>query len=677
MADIMSTLQDFGGLKGFKVTTPEMLEQPLLPSEGNDLGDSQPVINDNGPLQSSMVCFLTRIIAYGYMLTCVKFFQRLVPWNGQRYLFEELQEIVERDSLLGGNVNLELSYCFGAGFGIAEDLRNMLTALEKAAKAGNLIADLVGPKIFSALRIRRDIPNTHFGDSFDRRHEKDFVKEFRLATGGVSNEKYLSVAIRVFSRAKKNMRLALVEQAGSGNNLDGLSVTANVNHSDIEGRDSALLLACSEGDADAVRDLLHQLRALQQSPKEETPLHFLIMFEDSEVEEIGTLLTSRGATLNTVANPSINPSLAPDFFGTPLHFAVLARNLTVVHILIGLKADLNIQACGYLPLEIATAHYMFEIAEALIIAGAWMYTDSGKPIIHRIGTGLLNHHPVLRWLIHGYEVDDAMAKTVAIFEKFGQSIHTVDEEGATALMRVCEDPLADSEIVYNNLYPGDGDVADNERDRAAHQNAQDKFGHSAVWYAIRTMFDNNVQERNVLHKVETLMHTNYSGRIELPDDGTTALHLCAATNAVKVARCLIAHGSAIINVNYLRKPDSDIGKSGFPAIYQPFSYENNPFHVAAMWGSLEMIKFLLTYVLEPALIMEIPNGQGLSPLGCAIVNGHKEVADFMINNGAKLTWNDGSNTGTSALIAAVSQSPQASMVKHLLSEHPLQGDPQL
>lgn len=667
MGDIMTTLQDFGGLKGFEVTSSDISEGPLVSSQGNEPGDSQPALGENQPLHSSMVYFLACFIAYEYMLTCVEFFQHLVPWAGQRYLLEELQEIVDRDSSLGGKVNLELSYCFGAGFGIAEDLRNMLTALDKAAKAGNLTAELVSPRIFSALRMRRDTPNTHFGDSFDRRHEKDFVKEFRLATSGVPNEKYLSVAIRVFSRSKKNLRLALAEQASSGNNRGDFSVTANVNHSDIEGQDLALLLACSEGNADAVRDILHQLQALRQSSKEETPLHFLIMFEDSEVKEIATLLASRGASLNTVANPSINPSLVPDFFGTPLHFAVLARNLTVVHILIEMKADLNIQACGYVPLEIATAHYMFEIAEALICAGARMYTDSGKPIIHRIGTGLLNHHPFLRWLIHGYDVDDAMAKTVAIFEKFGQSLHTADAEGATALMRVCEDPLAEPLIISNAFFPGEDLV--NKQDQAAHRSALDKFGCSAVWYAIRSIFENNVQERIVLQKVEMLMHMSYSGSIELPEDGTTGLHLCAATDAVKVARCLIDHGSAITRANYSR--NGEFGKSGFRSIYQPFSYKNNPIHVAAMWGSLNMIKFLLSFATNPASEMELCNGVGLSPLGCAIVNGHKEVADFLINNGAKIIWNDGSNTGTSALIAAVSQSPQASMVKHLLSEHSL------
>jgi len=111
--------------------------------------------------------------------------------------------------------------------------------------------------------------------------------------------------------------------------------------------ETALLCACRSGQADMARLLLrNDASAAITALNGETPLHWIVSFEDGEVDEIGQALIQNGANHQAVTKTRICYSVFPGTIdvdhqlpGTPLRWAVHYDRAVVVRFLLRIGAE--------------------------------------------------------------------------------------------------------------------------------------------------------------------------------------------------------------------------------------------------------------------------------------------------------------------------------------------------
>ncbi|KAI9790680.1 MAG: hypothetical protein M1833_001769 [Piccolia ochrophora] len=155
-------------------------------------------------------------------------------------------------------------------------------------------------------------------------------------------------------------------------------------------RETALYKACQAGHSNVTRHLIEQgAEILVVSRRESlTPLHWLFVFPPNEIRNIALLLVGNGKTsVNAKMVPEkVNTSI--DFarsvplkhfpfelpFGTPLHWASFARNVTAIETLLDLGADVNATYDHAdnitTPLALAVHFGELQVIECLLSRGA-------------------------------------------------------------------------------------------------------------------------------------------------------------------------------------------------------------------------------------------------------------------------------------------------------------------
>lgn len=157
---------------------------------------------------------------------------------------------------------------------------------------------------------------------------------------------------------------------------------------------TALHIACKHGYKDITKLLVRLgAKATVGNQAGSLPLHWLWMFDDSDVEEMAELLVSN-ADANVNASMRASESTVDAFFpysicGTPLHSAISVRNAKAVQVLIDQGADVNVRPLdnGETPLELAAMLHLSNIAEILLRHGANIRDErnDGTWVLHHVG----------------------------------------------------------------------------------------------------------------------------------------------------------------------------------------------------------------------------------------------------------------------------------------------------
>jgi ankyrin repeat protein len=161
---------------------------------------------------------------------------------------------------------------------------------------------------------------------------------------------------------------------------------------DSDGR-TPLHVACCYGYGELARFLIS--KGAKASAKDYCglfPLHWLWMFEDADIENIGDqLIHVAGADINASVEGSCKIDV---FYGykiqdTALHAAVAVRSLKAVLVLLKLGADVNSRPFDYsdTPLELAAQLHLPEIAQVLLKRGAGLRHENNRGVwaMHQVG----------------------------------------------------------------------------------------------------------------------------------------------------------------------------------------------------------------------------------------------------------------------------------------------------
>jgi hypothetical protein len=172
---------------------------------------------------------------------------------------------------------------------------------------------------------------------------------------------------------------------------------------DIHDGDTALQVACCYGRAQLTELLLHRgAKAAVVNSKSKTPLHYLWMFGENEIERIADAMIAAGADINASMgrfDTTTDDKFYFCFSDTPLHTSVALRNKKAVEVLIERGADVNKRPFenSLTALETAVQLHLPEIVELLIHHGATLYEKgrAGKWAMHYVGRHV---RPITRYM---------------------------------------------------------------------------------------------------------------------------------------------------------------------------------------------------------------------------------------------------------------------------------------
>ncbi|KAK4231615.1 hypothetical protein QBC38DRAFT_407579 [Podospora fimiseda] len=365
------------------------------------------------------------------------------PWSVQQNTVEKLLRATIRESTAPEYFDscLHLAFCYLTGFGVQPDRNRTMEYLIKSAAVEGIGRD-IRARVSAAFNLDQEA----------------------LQAGKVADHLYF--LNRIHHQNQLSMGPAI--SRGSSPYWSDAEISA------------ALTLACQHGNLVDAMNLCRQCTKFVPVPEKPTPVHWLIMFGEAEVETIGKALLAESGpckdhidTVLTAARSVFLPSHCLELFGSPLHWAARTRNLAMVKLLARLGANVNVrwtrpprtsldvQNSELSPLDVAVAFHMAEIVQALIDRGADMYTShypTKSPhwhsAMHCIGFGPPLVLLFSRFVIHGRHYSEAMRKTVEVLLSNGVHIDTEVLGGTTPLMLAAGTPWVEEYILQEVINAG-------------------------------------------------------------------------------------------------------------------------------------------------------------------------------------------------------------------------------
>lgn len=394
--------------------------------------------------------------------------------------------------------------------------------------------------------------------------------------------------------ARSATPLVFTATTGDAATLERLLDSSDL-HQDV--LSEALLAACRCGQFPAAMSLLSKCRKYHGSTTQPTPLHWLIMFNESEVSQLARILVSGESIssseskrvcddlLNTMPKSTVNfPEHCLELLGSPLHWAVRVRHLPLIRILIELGADVNLRwkaprflssepAMGrvpnYSPLDLAVVFHIPDAVDILLRAGASVVSTCDDSYrcspLHLLGRPIL---PFTYDILHGKHRREAVRQVIQSLKNAGCGINARDSERKKPLARALENP--DLEVYVLEELLDAGALVDDSITRHK-ENAAIIIGRTSVYRRLTTsklsivlplIPDINKKDngggygRNALHHctaarsgkmTEILLRDKRISVDERTSNGQTALHISATYGAVDVLDLLVREGGASLN----------------------------------------------------------------------------------------------------------------------------------
>lgn len=216
-----------------------------------------------------------------------------------------------------------------------------------------------------------------------------------LETGLTNDSDMTALDIAVLLGNNENVARLLLTADSSGNRKQQLNA---VHYACIGGNLSTLKLVLDQG----VDPLLHGANNV-------TALHFLIFMPAEAVGSALDLLIAHGALMDIQSEPMRLADTDLRLVGTPLEWAVVARNRALVNALLphseGQEGSM---------LRLAIRHSYYEIAADLFSNDAFqnVVTSGDCPLFLVI-------HPFSHLIVHGRDGDLAIERTIRLCDKYG------------------------------------------------------------------------------------------------------------------------------------------------------------------------------------------------------------------------------------------------------------------
>ena len=429
----------------------------------------------------------------------------------------------------------------------------------------------------------------------------------------------------------------------------------------------ALLKACEYGHLATALLIASHCPQLEYNGDGPSPLHWLIMFNQDEAEQLATHLMFGSSSsienangicrhmINALPRPGSEPSTFPEhclqLAGSPLHWAVGARNLPLVELFIQSGASIHLrwshnrapenaypdhQRPSFSPFELAIAWHLPELCDAL-----WRSTPSSSQAellesavtLHPIGKSAL---PFLRYIIHGANHVDALKETIGILQACGFKARCKNKQWESAFMAALADPEQEIYVLQEIMSMSDP----NDEITSDGKNA------ATLVAATSSRRQHNVQRMKlVVDRVSNINDTDHSGM--------NALHYVAVGDNARLCQVLLQN--KVLDVNK-QNANGDTAT-----------------HLAARLNSTRTLDSLLQYGAD----IEILNLDKRTPLALAIVHRQEAAIRSLIQAGADINLGSPNDTSkTSALHLAVSEpSSSNSIARHLLEAYPKFRDP--
>ena len=556
---------------------------------------------------------------------------------------------------------LQLALCYHIGFGVLPNIQDMFHFLTSSLPSHETTEALY-KRIVDALGSRAD------SEKIDFEFESEIDKSLCDCH---DTDNYFAKRIWKYQRfpvKRSSSQLLLAELplktptlanlVTNGDHFMLSTVLSSRKFGDAE-LSNALCISCRKGDADSAMLLCRFCKSFVADPEIPNPLHWLVMFDDQDVQKVGTTLVL--GVSDDMAGPCrqhINgvPSAGrgvfyfaehcAEFFGTPLHWAVRARNSKLVQLLVKLGADVNIRWNGpkrfssdvsgpslpsLSPLDIAVAFHLPEVAELLIELGADLSGGSFEEThtaFHCIGLACV---PFSRYIIHGKGYRNAMRKVMDVLVGRGSNIRETDTNGCDPLMIALKNPDCDPYIIEELLSAG-----------ALATTLTSDTGFNAAVLAAR-----NALARRYNVSSLTLVASYVTNINEKDTDGRNPLHHAA-----------IGGSQAMVDI-LTRLPSFDINSKALEG--------QTALHFAAVFGSVDVISKLVQNQAD----MEVSNSSGMTALQLAIAQRKVAAANTLLDFGAETLFPSGTlHSKGSILHAAVAGASSAdTMLRPLLMKH--------
>ena len=557
--------------------------------------------------------------------------------------------------------------CYHIGFGVRRDIKAMLQCLTNSLP-GNYTSKAIYKRVVTAL-----VP--YLGPEVNHMNlDHGFMTKADVILDAHDNQDtYFAARISTYAHSRPmenshwhsgiSMHFSLAETVKSGD-LSAVSHALSTRSFSARDVSIALCTACELGNASLTMLLCGHLECLDPDPAQPTPLHWLMMFDPEEIERVGFALVlgagghSAGPCKKFVDTmPAIGTDIffleehCADFFGAPLHWAVRARNLQLVKLLIHLGANISIRWNGhdelyagisrgvlpnFSPLDLAIAYHLPEIVELLLDAGANWYgsqfdsfTKSGRGAFDYIGLACT---PLSRYIIHGANYREAMRNCIRVLVDRGYAISEKDSSGYDCLKIALRDCDCESYII-EELFSAGAPLTGSSLDDASNN----------VHITARNALDRRYNVSSlalVAPHVHDINGTTNSGR--------ATIHYAA-----------IGGSDAMVEIicNCIGSKVDAISSDG---------RGQSALQYAAIFGSVDVLRVLIHHGAEK----EFRDHDGLTALQLAIIHRQKEAADMLLEVGAEFVYQSGSPRLCTALHAASGSNPVTSILRYLLETHP-------
>ncbi|EWG45915.1 serine/threonine protein kinase [Fusarium verticillioides 7600] len=553
-----------------------------------------------------------------------------MPWTVQESIFKELQHQAPLERAVSENAGgsyfencLRLALAYKVGFGVHPD-RSMMIEYFTISARENEIAMALWYRIASSLQL--EIAKTKW-----IRQTLDW--QLKRSEKPEKATRYFMTRVKLYQERSAPLLPTMLDDSG----LDGSTL---------------LLFACQDQNFTAAMDICSKVQRFVLIPGEPTPLHWLIKFNETQAESLGNaLICGQGAGPGPCAEfvnhcpdfTIVLPAHCLELGGSPLHWAVRTRNVSLVQLLIKLGADVNVcwkqagttiadnKDAQETPLEISVQYHLPELVQVLLEAGG--RGSSSYSVFYNIGARCM---PFARHVIHGPHYRQALRDTIQVLIAQGLDLWIEDERGNSPLSIAVEDPDCETYIVEELLatLPPEGPITSH--------------------YALVSSAVNCLTRRHSVSSLGLIASRPRECINALDGSGRNALHYAVVTDSVEAVKIL----GQIVECDF-----DTFSSDGDHAI-----------HLAARFGSVGALPLIVAKGVDLNILTkpgDLSNDRPPeTPLMIAASRQKRETADFLLENGANPFFDITSAVYPTVLLAACTGPRRGdSILPHLLSKH--------
>ena len=541
---------------------------------------------------------------------------RLPPWDLQKAIASGLmQQVTHKSSKIVGKSALHLAICYFLGFGVERDIDQMLHCMRMAAEAGVMCACNVVERLHECFSRPYSLDFEAIQNSYWKEqasivtealdavdHEKRAIIALD-ALGDADDQEQISIVIKSMKAesyttpwhaidmvSQRRVLTGMASQPALGIHhlaylgmVDELTVqlkSGTKDYEDEEGR-TAIYMACWGGHLDAIKALLsHGSDASIADGDGYTPLHFLVMLPESDVEEAVQLIMNSSANVDINAftsEPLVLPEGWMEIVGAPIHWAVASHNISMIRALLNHGADILTWETGNSPIHLAASLHYHDVLELLLDKENGFSVNLVKHMESPLFC-LDTSDPVWRTVIHGKNWKEAISHTIDVLARHWDINELLEPEmGLTPV----------TQIASHNKSEVDIEIAACLLKKSNPETRPRIF--SALQFGIIGLRDAHLSSHaNIVH---LMLDAGCSSRTESSapqytdtrfKPGWNSLHWAVNQGNVSVCRHILQREPDLVHV-----PTND-------------EFGDPPLHLATSGGTAEIIDLLLDCGADPA-----------------------------------------------------------------------------